>query len=149
MRTVALVDETTAGARVGVGELSFEEDCPTLREIIRRRVFQEAARFEVDAFDSDGTGRAGSGKAESSTKTATVFEDVFRPASGEAHADRGPKSARFREPERQYALAIEAFERNGFVVLVGDRQVEDLDEPVTLAGDTEIVFLRLIALVGG
>ncbi|OPC77038.1 hypothetical protein B4N89_41420 [Embleya scabrispora] len=149
MRTAVLVDETTSGARVGAGELSFEGDCPTLREIIRRRVFQEVARFEADALDSDGADGAGGMNAERRAKTAAVFEGVFRPASGEEHMDRGPKSARFQDPERQCALAIEAFERNGFVVLVGDRQVEDLDEPVTLAGDTEIVFLRLIALVGG
>lgn len=33
--------------------------------------------------------------------------------------------------ERQADAAIEAFEHNGFVVLVGERQVTELDEQLT------------------
>ncbi|MFF8374896.1 hypothetical protein ACF07V_02015 [Streptomyces sp. NPDC015661] len=48
-----------------------------------------------------------------------------------------------------FARAVEAFGRNGFLVLVGDRQVEELDETVTVGPETEVVFLRLVPLVGG
>jgi len=53
------------------------------------------------------------------------------------------------DPRRQLDLALTAFARNGFVVLVGDRQVEELDEVVELRRDTEVTFLRLVPLVGG
>ena len=46
-------------------------------------------------------------------------------------------------------MAETAFSRNGFVVLVGDRQIEELDEEVDLRRDTEVTFLKLVALVGG
>ena len=44
---------------------------------------------------------------------------------------------------------VEAFGRNGFVVLVDDRQVEELDEDIELALGTEVTFLKLVPLVGG
>ncbi|MEU3605921.1 hypothetical protein AB0E83_10755 [Streptomyces sp. NPDC035033] len=47
------------------------------------------------------------------------------------------------------ARALDAFARNGFLVLVGDRQVEDPDETLTVGPETEVVFLRLVPLVGG
>jgi hypothetical protein len=51
--------------------------------------------------------------------------------------------------QRQADVAEEAFLRSGFFVLVGDRQVEDLDEELALATDAEIRFIRLTPLVGG
>ncbi|MEU2504430.1 hypothetical protein ABZ621_06920 [Streptomyces sp. NPDC007863] len=51
--------------------------------------------------------------------------------------------------EAALARALDAFARNGFLVLVGDRQIEDPDETVALGPDTEVVFLRLVPLVGG
>jgi hypothetical protein len=53
------------------------------------------------------------------------------------------------DPDEQYERAIRAFERNGFVVLVDDRQIEDLDAEVDLRMGTEITFLKLVPLVGG
>lgn len=52
-------------------------------------------------------------------------------------------------PEERCALALAAFERNGFLVLVGERQVEDLDERLDLRSDPEVTFLRLVPLAGG
>ncbi|WP_329022428.1 hypothetical protein [Streptomyces sp. NBC_00690] len=45
--------------------------------------------------------------------------------------------------------AIKAFGRNGFLVLVGERQISELDEVVCLAKTTEVTFLKLVPLVGG
>lgn len=46
-------------------------------------------------------------------------------------------------------VAVRAFGRNGFFVFVGDRQVEDLDEELTLAEADVVSFVRLVALAGG
>ncbi len=51
--------------------------------------------------------------------------------------------------ERQADRAIEAFGRNGFFVLVDDRQVTELDEELELTADSDIRFVRLVQLVGG
>jgi len=53
------------------------------------------------------------------------------------------------DPETQTELALKAFAGNGFLVLVGDRQVTELDEEIDLVLGTEVTFLKLVPLVGG
>jgi len=47
------------------------------------------------------------------------------------------------------AAAFTAFERNGFLLLVGDEQVEDLDDEIVIGEDVKVTFVRLVPLVGG
>ena len=62
-----------------------------------------------------------------------VARDHAHPADWRAQAD----------------AAVRAFGRNGFFVFAGDRQVEDLDEELTLAEADVIRFVRLVPLAGG
>ena len=66
-----------------------------------------------------------------------------RPALG---ALRRPRQVDW---ERQFEAALESFQRNGFVILVDQRQVEGLDEQIVVAPGTEVSFLKLVPLVGG
>jgi hypothetical protein len=49
----------------------------------------------------------------------------------------------------QTRQALDAFERNAFVVLVDDRQVTELTETVRLREGSRVTFLKLVPLVGG
>ncbi|WP_419999773.1 hypothetical protein [Streptomyces boninensis] len=51
--------------------------------------------------------------------------------------------------ERQAEIAEHAFLANGFFVLAGERQVEELDEVVDLTEVHDLVFIRLVPLAGG
>ncbi|MET4108354.1 hypothetical protein [Hymenobacter sp. UYP22] len=53
------------------------------------------------------------------------------------------------DAEQQVYHALEAFQQNGFFVLVNDRQVESLDEEVWLGSGATASFLKLTPLVGG
>lgn len=53
------------------------------------------------------------------------------------------------DPEARTRDTLDAFRRNGFVVLVDDRQVTALDEQVHLHAGSRITFLKLVPLVGG
>ncbi|MEU8838925.1 hypothetical protein AB0D97_07285 [Streptomyces roseus] len=110
MGMVTFVDETTSGGRAGGWAFEVAEERLALRELIRRRVFQEVAE---------------------------------RRAAGLVKLPGQP------DAEQQAELALTAFRRNGFLVLVGDRQVTDLDEVLELPLGTEVTFLKLVALVGG
>ncbi|MEU3602730.1 hypothetical protein ABZ714_29045 [Streptomyces sp. NPDC006798] len=114
MALVTFVDETTSGDRSDGWGVEIAEERLALRELIRRRVFQEVAEA-----------RAGS---------------AVRP---------GPGSGPAPDPEAETAAALRAFERNGFLVLVAERQLTGLDDEVELRPGTEVVFLRLVPLVGG
>jgi hypothetical protein len=51
--------------------------------------------------------------------------------------------------EAQADAACRAFDRNGFVMLVGERQVEHLEEVIDLRSEQAVAFVRLVPLVGG
>lgn len=132
MATVTFVDESTAGARTPAWALKIFEERLTLRELIRRRIHQEVAEHNA-------------------ATTAQPRRLLVQPTSTERalNGDPDERSRRRVDAARQVALAEKAFGRNGFVVLVGDRQVEDLDDEVDLRRDTEVTFLKLVPLVGG
>ncbi|UQI45835.1 hypothetical protein M1P56_16455 [Streptomyces sp. HU2014] len=130
MGMVRFVDETTAGDRNEARTLDIAEERLTLREVIRRRVFEEVADYQA--------------------REPAGFRGLIRPTEAELLLN-GPKApgGRRLDPQRCYERAVAAFARNGFLVLVGDRQVEELDEELDLPSGTEITFLKLVALVGG
>lgn len=130
MAMVSFVDETTAGERGDAWHLEIFEERLPLREVIRRRVFQEVA--------------------EHNAKGGEVFRGLVQPTGTERTLNGFKlKQPRRIDPEEQATRAVEAFSRNGFIVLVDDRQVEELDVVVELARGTRITFLKLVPLVGG
>lgn len=130
MAIVMFVDETTSGNRSDGWGLEIAEERLTVRELIRRRVFQEVAEYNA--------------------RTPQVFQGLVQPTDAErvlnGFALRTPRRI---DPEAQAELALRAFSGNGFLVLVGGRQVTDPDEEVELVLGTEVTFLKLVPLVGG
>jgi hypothetical protein len=130
MATVVFVDETTAGERSEAWHLEIFEETLTLREVIRRRVFQEVAEHNAGA--------------------GSLFRGLVQPSGAERTLNGYRMSAPRRiDADEQFGRALEAFRRNGFVVLVDDRQVEDLDTVLDLRRGSAVTFLKLVPLVGG
>jgi hypothetical protein len=130
MATVTFRDETATGKPLTEWEVAGLPERMTVRELIRLRVRREVARHNARPSDR--------------------FNGLVRPDDAEAELN----GYRLREPrridsERQTEIAERAFLANGFFVLAGDRQVEDLDEVVDLTVDPDLVFVKLVALVGG
>jgi hypothetical protein len=127
---LTVYDETPTGRRSDSLVLPDVPTHITARELIRLRVREEVARYNASL--------------------GPVFQGLVQP--GEAEIVRG--GYRLREPrrldwERQADAACTAFARNGFVLLVGQRQVEEPDEVLDLADGAEVAFVKLVALVGG
>jgi hypothetical protein len=130
MATVTFRDETAAGGPVTEWEVAGLPERMTVRELIGLRVREEVARYN--------------------SRPSHHFNGLVRPDDAETE----PNGYRLREPrridwERQAETAERAFLANGFFVLAGDRQVEDLDEVVDLTVDPDLVFIKLVALAGG
>lgn len=66
-----------------------------------------------------------------------------------AHGRGDLRAVRTVDPEQAFEQALRAFEGNGVLVLVGERQVQTLDERVTVRPGDAVTFLRLVPLVGG
>jgi hypothetical protein len=128
--TVTIVDETTSGERTNELLLRLLSDRTTLRELIRSRVYQEVTEYNA------------------------LLPSRFRGLVQPEQTERTLKGERLAPPrkldwERQFDRALKAFRGNGFLVLVDDRQVDDLDSEVTLRPESQVTFLRLVPLVGG
>ena len=102
MVLVAFVDETTAGERSDAWHLEVFEERLTLREVIRRRVFQEVS--------------------EHNAASVLTFRGLVQPSDSHRVAGGYQMSKpRQVDPETQYAYAVDAFAR-------GRRSEEVLDD---------------------
>ncbi len=131
---VTIFDETLSGERTASLRLDLLSSTITLRELIRRRVYEEVQEYHA-------------------APPSAVFRGLVTPSDTET-ALNGPKPVmravkRRIDWEVQYERALQAFTGNGFFVLVGDRQVESLDEELELKVNIEVSFLKLVPLVGG
>ena len=110
--------------------LQVVEPVLTAREILRRRVFEEVTRFNATRGE--------------------IFQGLVQPIDTE-RALNGYKLKKGRQLDwrERFDKAVEAFGKQRFLMLVGDRQVESLDEELMLGVETEITFLKLVPLVGG
>ena len=130
MATVTVRDETPGGRPIDTWVLPDLPVSITARELLRLRVREEVARFNA--------------------ASAEYYRGLVQPTDAEVTLN----GYRLRTPrvldwQQQADTACSAFARNGFVMLLGDHQVEDLDEVIDLSTDPEVSFIRLVPLVGG
>lgn len=126
-------DETATGQTVHSFPLEFESESITVRELIRERVYQEVSEYNFRSRREDG-----------------VFRGLVQPTDTE-RALNGFKVPKGRDIdwEKQFAQAIDAFGRNGFFIIVDDRQAEALEETIVIRPSTQVSFVKLTPLVGG
>ncbi len=125
-----VTDRTSSGGVRGELTLVGIADRITARDLIRTRVREEVARHNAEP--------------------APVFHGLVQPTDSEATLNGYDlRSRRLLDWEEQADAAERAFSRNGFILLVDDRQVESLDEVLELTADSDVAFLRLVPIVGG
>ena len=131
MPRALLRTESPLGACVPALEVSDLPDRISARELVRTRVREEVARYNLDR--------------------SAPYQGLVVPTTAEQRINTGTRSA--ERPavdwEEQADLAEQAFGKQRFVLIVGERQVESLEESIDLTGEPEIVFVQLIPLAGG
>jgi hypothetical protein len=133
--TLTIRDETASGDVCHELPLTVPSERITVRELIRERVYQEVQDFNYQ-------------------KSGVIFRGLVQPNDTERVLNGKRTEYRLKEHRTidwhpQFEKAIEAFERNGFFVLVGDQQAERLDQEVVVGPGTRVGFVRLTLLVGG
>ena len=128
--TLTITDQTPAGKTTHSLTLEFPTEQTTVRELIRSRVYQEVQDYN--------------------RRQPETFNGLVRPSDAE-QALNGVRLKKGREIDwkKQFDKACEAFERNGFFILVDDKQAEGLDETIELRRGTQVSFVKLTPLVGG
>jgi hypothetical protein len=132
MALLTILDETAAGSIISRLELEIAQEMLTVRELISQRV-----RDEVAAYNTRQNG---------------VFQGLVQPTESERVLNGNGYRLRPTQridAEQQTYRALEAFQNNGFFLLVNDRQAESLDEEIWLGSGATASFVKLTPLVGG
>jgi hypothetical protein len=127
-------DESATGNVTNELTLDLLAETITVRELIRSRVYQEVQDYNL----------------RQRTDSAAPFRGLVTPSDAET-ALNGVRLRKGREIDwkDQFEKACDAFERNGFFVLVDDKQAEDLEQQFTITPATTVSFVKLVPLVGG
>ncbi len=131
--TLTIRDETTFAFDNG-NEGAFTLDVPTeritVRELIRTRVYGEVRDYNL--------------------RQPEYFRGLVQPTDAERTLNGFKvRQGRRLDPEKQFEKAVESFYRNGFLILVNDQQVDELEEEIEVRPETTVTFLKLVPLVGG
>ena len=128
--TITINDESAVGKILNQITLQVESEIMTAEDFIRLRV-----ESEVEKYNS-GT------------------EEYYNGLVAPTDAERTLNGFKMREKkkidaEKQVYVAFKAFQQNGFFMLVDERQIERLNDPIRIGDDTKVSFVRLTPLIGG
>lgn len=128
--SVTIHDETASGQKTNTFTLDCLKERMTVRELIRARIYQEVQDYNQ--------------------KEPEYFRGLVEPTNAERVLNGYKLKARRKiDWQEQFERSLQAFERNGFFVVVGDKQAESLDQQFDVKVDTEVSFVKLVPLVGG
>ncbi|MFI7135092.1 hypothetical protein ACIBQ1_56185 [Nonomuraea sp. NPDC050153] len=123
-------DETATGRELAEFSLPGLPERISARELVRLRVREEVARHNA--------------------APSHHFRGLVKPSDAEVELNGyRMRTARRLDWAKQADAAEAAFTRNGFLLLVGNRQIEDLDTEIDLTVDPVVSFVKLVPLVGG
>jgi len=128
--TVTIKDETFAGKVLSQILIQIENDSCMLKELIEKRV-----RAEVGSFN-ESLPRHFTGLVQPNESEATLNGYLL-------------KNRNKIDIEKQVFVALNAFQKNAYFVLVDDEQITNLDEVIELPSERKISFVKLTPLVGG
>jgi len=128
--TLTIRDTTMSGETLQELSLDVLSEQISVRELIRSRVYQEVQ--------------------DHNRRQPARFAGLIEPEGDELTLN-GEKPTRPRQIDwnRQLERVLQAFRNNQILILLGDRQLTDLDEEIVIGPKTEISFLRLTLLTGG
>ncbi len=130
--SVLVRDEPIGGHSRDVLSLEFLTEEITVKALIEERVHQEVRDYNARAA------------------RAPLFQGLVQPSESEVALNGYQlKAGRQIEWRPQADLALDAFQRNGFLVLIGERQAEALSERVIVSPGTVVSFVKLTPMVGG
>ncbi len=128
--TVSVKDETFAGKILNEILLDFKTESITVKELIEARVHQE-----VDAYNN---------------KLPEYFNGLVEPTDSEKTVNGYKlKSKQVIDAEKQAYIALDAFLKNGYFVLIDNLQAESLEQRLQISESMTVSFVKLTPLIGG
>lgn len=128
MKTLTIKDESIAGQILNEISLQFQSEYISIQQLIEQRVRKEVERYETE-LDYHRKGLV----------VPDQLENLLN----------GKRKSKPIDVEKQVYIALNAFQKNGFFILIDNEQVEDLDEEFLIQESTHVSFVKLTPLVGG
>jgi len=130
MQNILIKDESATGKILNEIMIAVENELTTVKEIIEARVYAE-----VEAYNQ---------------KLPEYFKGLVQPSDAERTLNGYKLNApRKIDPEKQVYVALDAFQKNGYFILIDDQQAETLEQEILVGADTSVSFVQLTPLVGG
>lgn len=132
MKTIVLNinDTSPSGKILHQVSVSLQRSRITVRELIEARVLAEVEKYNA--------------------KLPEYFTGLIQPATAESTKNGFKMRDRKKvDAEKQVYIALDAFQKNGFFLLIDKFQVESLDQEIVVSPETQISFIKLTPLVGG
>ena len=132
MQTLTIRDEVTSNMGKADYVITIRLTSPrlTVRDLIRERVRQEVEEFN--------------------NKQSELYNGLVQPTDTERTLNGFKfRTRRSLDWQEQFDKAVEGFQRNAFILLVDDLQVDDLDQLIAISPETQVTFVKLVPLVGG
>lgn len=127
---ILISDELLSGTITNQFEIQIESDTITVEELISKRVMQEVEQYN--------------------RRLPEFFNGLIEPSDAEKTLNGFKLRKKQKiDAEKQMYVALSAFQKNGYFVLVDDSQVDDLNQIITLRGTSKISFVKLTPLIGG
>lgn len=128
--TITLRDAALDGKIISEVPVSFGSNRITVADLISTRVYAEVEKYN--------------------TTLPEYFRGLVQPRDAEKVLNGYKlKKGKLVDAEKQSYLALNAFQKNAFFILINDKQAVNLEDEVLLADDTTVSFIKLTPLVGG
>lgn len=129
--TITITDETATGDIINKILISVSSEQMKVKDLIAARVTSE-----VNTYNN---------------KLPEYFKGLIQPTDAEKTLNgfKLKRKNRTIDVEQQIFVAYSSFQKNGYFVLVDNKQVEDLEQEVLVNKGTVVSFIKLTPLVGG
>lgn len=127
---ILIYDELLNGTITNQVEIALDTDSLTVRELITKRV-----SVEIDNYNK---------------RLPEYFNGLIEPKEAERTLNGYKlKPKQLIDVEKQVYIALDAFQKNGFFVLVDNEQLDELEHHVVFKSTSKISFVKLTPLIGG
>lgn len=127
---ILIRDESLTGKIAREFQLELETSTLTVRELICKRIYEEVKEFN--------------------SNRSVPFVGLVQPRAEELLLNPAAGSKlKMKDAEKEAQIALKAFDKNGFFLLIDNKQCSDADEEVSLKQDSTVSFVKLTPLVGG
>lgn len=128
---IQITDESLTGKSIASTQIQAQNPIETVQDLIEARIYAEVERYN--------------------NETNAYFNGLVTPSETEITLNN-TKSKKVRKKidvEQQVYIALEAFQQNGFFILIDDQQVETLTQKIHVQETSKIAFVKLTPLIGG